>query len=107
MNLDFGAIKDPVIRDIVRQVVEQYRGNPLSRGQWRFYELVIQKAVAGYQYAHGLGFVPKDVLVSSQVGAGLATFAPASFDRTNIVLSTTGPVTVRFFLGRYDENSEA
>ena len=56
-------------------------------------------------FFHRLGYVPKDVLVTSSIGPGVATFEYALFSNTQIYVTITDAVTVRFFLGTYAEGN--
>jgi len=53
---------------------------------------------------HNLGAIPKDVILTSSVGTGAITFHYDLFTKDNIIYSTTGPVTIRAFIGRFDKN---
>jgi hypothetical protein len=60
-----------------------------------------------FVFAHNLGFLPQDIVISSQTGVGQVSFNQNLTDGTNLYLAVTGtsttagPLVVRFFVGTY------
>lgn len=50
---------------------------------------------------HGLGYVPKDIIMTRIVGAGTITFNYSLFDKTNLDVSFSDTVKFRAFVGTY------
>lgn len=101
----FKDIDDIYIRENFKRLNLFFQKFPLFRGEWKFFERTFDGAVTNEKIAHGLDFKPTDVIQTSITGAGAITFNYASFDGTNIDVTTTGACTVRFFVGAYKEES--
>lgn len=78
---------------------------PLFRGEWKFFELEFASAVTAKEIPHGLDFVPLDIIQTRLLGPGSLTWEYALFDRTKLVVTTTGACSVRAFIGAYKENN--
>ena len=103
-------VDDVYIRENFKRLTVFLQEFPLFRGEWAFFEKTFTAAVTDLDIAHGLGFTPKDVILTGVSGAGVTgfgiiTFNFDEFDETNINVTTTGACTVRFFLGAYKEES--
>lgn len=91
-------IQDQYIRTNFQNLVDYFK----SQNQFldfQFFELVFTAAATGYKQAHGLAYIPLDILVSHLSGAGAVTFQYGSFDSTFLVLDVSGPCRIRFFAG--------
>lgn len=108
-----GGIPDLIFKNIQDRWVQQnfFRIQkflldwPLFRGNWKFFEISVESAVTSKPIPHGLDFKPLDVIETSKTGPGVLTWEYESFDKTNLVVTTTGACTVRAFVGAYRENS--
>lgn len=68
---------------------------------FKHFELTFEEAQTNLKLPHGLGFAPKDVIQTSLTGSGTLTWNYSLFDKTDLNLTTTGPCTVRAFIGTY------
>lgn len=68
---------------------------------FRVFEVVFKAAETNRKLSHGLGFLPKDLIITSQIGAGTVTFNQALTTRDELVLSSTDACTVRFLAGTF------
>lgn len=99
-------IEDAKLQENFRRLQNFLNGEtPILQGEWKFFEQVFLGAVTNFKLRHGLGFVPKDIIQTSKIGAGNVTFDYANFTKDHIILTTTGPCSFRFFAGRYEERS--
>jgi hypothetical protein len=96
-------IEDITVRDSIQWILDYVRNQSLLNGSFQHFEVEIKKAVTNEAIPHRLNFTPKDVIFTSQIGLGVVTFNYGRFDERNLYLSTTGPCTVRFFAGRYQD----
>lgn len=62
-------------------------------------EFSAEKAETGLKVAHGLGYVPKDTVVTCLEGPGIPTFNVSKFDKEFIDVDTSDQVTVRLYVG--------
>lgn len=103
MNLQIEQIEDPIARENFQRLQDDSLKDALPKGQWKFFEIIITKAVTNLKYPHSLGFAPKDIIQTSLKGAGALTWNYNLFDSTNLNITTTGACTVRVFVGHYSE----
>lgn len=109
MNIDFKLqeIEDKEVRENFFRLKKAIIKEPFLKGNWGFFEIAIPMAVTNFKYKHSLGFQPKDIIQTSSIGAGVLQFNYSLFDATSLDITTTGPVTVRAFVGRFDPNLES
>lgn len=101
MKLPTNQVTDFGVRENLTQIEEEFNQLMMLPGQWKHFEITFLSAVTNFKYPHGLSFVPKDVIQTSTTGTGVVTWKYANFDRSNLVISTTGPCVVRAFIGTY------
>ncbi len=106
LDLKLQEIEDVYSRENFFRIKKFVEDKPFLRGEWVFFEIAINSALTNFKFPHGLGFIPKDVIQTSTVGTGVLTWNYAAFDRTFLDLTTTGPVTVRAFIGRFEKSSD-
>lgn len=66
-----------------------------------FFELSFSAAVTNEKVPHNLGFLPSDIFITSQIGAGTITFNQDKTSLTDFDITTTGAVDVRFVAGSF------
>ena len=93
-------IQDLYVRKNFQNLVSYFASQNQLTG-FKFFELSISAAVVGATLAHGLGYIPKDVVISQITGSGTVQFLYGSFTSANVVYTATGPCRVRFFVGTY------
>lgn len=108
MNLNFNIDEIKTfedVRDALQSVREAFQSTVLNKGEWKFFEIVLNGPVSEFTYSHKLSFIPKDVIQVSVTGGAQVTWHYDDFDRTNLVLSSTAACTVRAYIGRYKEGT--
>lgn len=103
LKLFFREITDNFIQENFRRLETFLLNQILLKANWRFIELTFTAAVTNYKYKHNLNFTPRDVIQTSKTGSGSITWNYASFDETNLDITTTGACVVRAYVGRHDE----
>ena len=101
MGYRIDDIQDPVVRENFQKLEEETVNALFPSDNWRFVELTFTRAVTGYLYHHGLGFLPKDVIQTSLTGAGSLTWNYTSFTRDTVSITTTGACVVRALIGKF------
>lgn len=101
----FDAIQDPTVRESMQWIYEYLLAIPLLKGNFEHFEVTFSTAVTNEKVNHNLGYAPKDIIVTSQIGAGVATFNYSRFDENFLDITTTGAVVVRFFGGTYEPSN--
>lgn len=100
----FEDIKDPRVRESIQWMYEYLIAEPLLLSKFEFFEVTTRGAVSALKVPHNLGFRPKDIIKTSEIG-GTATFLYNQFTPQYIVLTTTAALTVRFFGGTYESEN--
>lgn len=81
------------------QNLQTYFQNQNQLLDFKFFELEFKAAQTGFLQAHGLPYVPLDIIVTRLSGTGAVTFQYGKFDTKNIVMDVSGPCRIRFFVG--------
>ena len=97
----FAEIIDQGLRRIFQDLFRDVNAEPFVKSGFRFLEVNILKAETQLKIRHGCNFLPKDVIVSSKTGPGTYDLKYELFDAENLIISTTGAVQLRLFVGRY------
>jgi len=106
VNIRVDAIKTfSDVRDALQKIKESLDGSVLAKGEWSFFEITLTAAVSEFTYTHNLMFTPTDVIQVAVTEGVTVTWHYQSFNRVNIVLSTTGACVVRAYIGRHREGS--
>ncbi len=82
--------------------IRQYLSEDLfTKFDGSLFEHEFVSAVTNFKLPHFLGFLPRDLIVTSKIGAGIITFNYDKFSIADLDITTTGPVTVRFVAGSF------
>lgn len=100
LNLLREQITDPATRENYKRIQSEFDTNPVLLGQLSFRTYTFTQAETAKKLPHGLKFIPQDVIITSQIGAGVATVNYALIDATNLSITTTGACVVRLLLGK-------
>ena len=95
-------IKDQIVRDLFRLLRTEVKENPFLKGSFVLREYTFPQAVTNEKIPHGLGFLPKDIWVTSTTGAGTLTVNYDKTTTTQLDVSTTDACVVRLLIGRVD-----
>lgn len=110
LELKLDSITDPDVKEALQRIKEEFKSQALLQIEWRFIELTFMHDLSNFLYPHRLGFQPKDIIQTGKTGTGSITYNQGSFTTENLSLTTSGtstsdPLVVRFFVGRYEEGS--
>lgn len=105
-DLKYQEIEDQYSRENFFRLKKFFEQENFLKGEWQFFEIVIPAATTNYRFKHSLGFQPKDVLITSIIGATPVTLNYDLFTKDFLDLTTTGQVTVRAFVGRFEKRSD-
>lgn len=97
-------ISDIYVRENFKRLNLFFQKETILKGSFKFFELTFDSAVSGKLVQHGLGFKPLDVIQTSLIGSGSLTFNYADFTKDALSVTTSGPCTVRAFIGAYKED---
>lgn len=102
-------IVDTYVRRSFRQLLDYMLEQALLKCGWQFFTITVSANLTSEPFVHNLGFQPKDLIQTSQIGTGTLTWNYSLFDATSIYFTTTGtsttdPLIVRGFIGSYKED---
>jgi len=108
-ELELDRIEDPIVRENFRRLKDLLAEPALLRGKFTFFEFTLAALTypATHRIRHGLSFTPQDVIQTSTLGTGTITWNYAKFDSSYLYCEITGPMSVRAFIGSYQEGSRA
>ena len=106
-KLYISQIDDIYVQQNFKAIGEIFSTIPFIKGTWQFCVFTVKTTGSNIKIPHGLGFQPKDILVTSTIG-GTVTYNYSLFDRTYLDVDATvvtSPITVRAFVGTYSEET--
>jgi hypothetical protein len=95
-------MEDVNIRESFTWLYEFLTQIPILQGDFKFFEFEIKSTNTAEKIPHRLGFVPKDIILTSVSNGATVTFLYNKFDITNVVLQASTPCVVRFLAGRFN-----
>lgn len=96
-------IEDPYVRENFTRLLDYFRKDALRIAGFKFFEITFPEGGTGIQYAHRLGYLPKDILVTATSDLENVVFKFDDFTKEFFVMDVSGACTVRFFAGTYRE----
>ena len=100
-------IKDASVRDALDSIVSEFRDQALLNFLWKPFSVSFTTG-GTYDHRHGLGFKPKDYLITGiMASSGESAYIDLDdTDNTTVSITVSGACTVRFLLGNLDTNSQ-
>lgn len=97
-------IADRFIRDNFRKIQEALRAEPILKPDFRFFEFDFTNgAVTQTDKSHGLGYLPKDVILLSASNSADVIFHYDDFTKTSVNITTSAACKIRCLIGRFEE----
>lgn len=103
IKLFLNEVEDQYLLENFIRLEDFINAQTFFKGQFKHFDINIPAAVTNFKFKHNLGFQPRDVIQTLLTGAGLLTWNYDKFDAKFLDITTTGPVTVRAFIGTYRE----
>lgn len=104
------GVTDPLVQENFTKLDEYLQNEPFRKGQFKFMELDLTLATPAGGYPatldipHGLGFIPKDIVVTAVVpGTATVVWNWNDFTRTYLNATISAAVVIRAYVGRYGE----
>lgn len=104
-QIDLTGIVDAVIRRNFVSLKEYFNKNNQLL-DFRFVTYKASAAANNVKIAHGLGYRPKDVIMTKAVGSGTITFNYSLFDETYLDVSFSDAARFRAFVGTFWDDSD-
>lgn len=98
-SLIIKEISDQYIRKNFQNLNDYFK-NQNQLLDFKFFTQTFTQATDNFKIAHGLKYIPQDIIVTQLVGANM-TVNFDKFTGTNLDVSVDGPCVVRFFIGTY------
>lgn len=105
-KIQLTGITDPIILENFKNLMEYLRRESPLDG-FKHFELTFTAPVSSYKFRHNLGFLPKDIILTSQTGSGTVVFNYSEFTANDLALTASGtistaqPTIIRFFAGSH------
>jgi len=101
-------IEDKLVQENFQTLQDFINEEPFLSAEFRLLERSFSSDGVDVKVAHGLSFVPKDLIQTSKKGTGTITWNFDKFDRDSLYAtitgtSTTNVLTVRALVGSYSE----
>jgi hypothetical protein len=101
IRLLFENISDGLIRDLFKKIMDYLNSLDILKSDFRFFEYTFNSAVTNFELPHNLKKLPKDLIQTSVTGGITVTWNYDSFSNTHLSVTTSGPGTVRYYLGTF------
>lgn len=83
------------------QALTDYFQNENQLLGFKFFEVTFSAAEENRTVAHGLGYLPQDIVLSKITGTGKVSFNRSLFTKTNLNITSSGAATIRFYCGSH------
>lgn len=93
-------ISDAYIRKNFQNLADYFSTENQLLG-FKFLEVTFTEKQEGFAVAHGLGYIPQDIIVTKAVGDVNIAFNRGKFTDQTISMTVDAPCTVAFFVGTY------
>lgn len=103
LKLLITEIADKWTRENFRKIQDYLRDVAVLRGEFSFFTIAVTATTTSRDYTHNLGFRPKDVITLSVSGGYDVVWDYDNFTATTVRFSTSGPCTIRAYIGRHEE----
>ncbi len=101
--LFINEIEDEKLQENFKRITEFFLSQRLLGAEFKHFKITFPNAVTNAKFRHNLGFRPLDIIQTSSIGPGVLTWNYDKFDANFLDVTTTGAVTVRAFVGSYQE----
>lgn len=98
---DATGLKDEPTRNLLFKLLQYVERNPLLSYGFDFLEYTFSEAATDKPIAHGLGYAPKDIILTSKTGTASVTINYALATDKYVYVTSTGATTIRLMIGTY------
>lgn len=105
LDLILKDIDDPYVRENFFRLRKFLGDQIFFDGDFKLYDIVIPAQDANFKVAHGLTFIPTDIILLAAQGDYNYFFKYSDFDRDNIYINADGAVRIRFLAGKLSDNN--
>lgn len=83
------------------KALDDFLKNELNLTGFKFFTVDFAGAEPHHKFQHNMGFVPKDVLLTSKTGVGVVSFNQDLTDAQTLDMTVTGACSIRFIAGTF------
>lgn len=94
-------IEDPLVQENFLRIMDYHGSDPYTRCGFQFLSIPIPSAVTNFKFAHGLNFVPMDVIITHNLSNATIVLNYDKFDAISLDITSSAATTLRLFVGRY------
>ena len=95
-------IEDKTVDENFSLIANYFVNEPVANMDLHFLEITAAGAVTNYKFQHGLGFTPKDIIITQNYNNVTFTVNWPQTNSTDLVFTTSGATTIRALVGRYE-----
>jgi hypothetical protein len=103
VDLILKDIQDPYVRENFFRLRKFLDQQIFFDGDFKLYDINVEKKETEFKIAHGLTFIPADIILLSVSGDYNFYFNYQDFDKDNMYVTTDGPVRIRFLAGKLSD----
>ena len=96
---EIDAIEDEETRKNFQRLSSLVQSNPFLNSEFRHFEVTLNQADSAYRLYHGLGFVPKDIVLTNVSDGATVTVTYASVTRDYVQFNVSAACTFRCLIG--------
>lgn len=106
LDLYRAEIEDIYVRENFLRTQAFLRDQPLLKGHFTFKQYVVTAATTNLRLLHKLSFTPLDAIITYKSDPTVTvTLNQNLWDADEIDFTTSGAVTIRMFLGRFEDTN--
>lgn len=107
LDLILKDIQDEWTRENFFRLSKFIEAQPIFEGDFKLFDIVIPAKSQNFKVAHGLTFIPADIIPLSVTGDFNFYFKYQNFDREFMYLVANGPVRIRFLAGKLKDRQRS
>ena len=92
-------IFDPYILENFVRLQSFIFGEVILMAGFKFFEVSFDTSVTNFKFKHNLGFLPKDIIVTSVTNGATIVFNYELITKDFLDITTSGATTIRFLVG--------
>lgn len=104
IDLVLKDISDTHVRENFFRLQRFVNDQIIFDGDFKLFDITIPSKLTSFKVAHGLTFIPSDIIVVSSFGNFNFYFRYQDFDKDFMYITTNGPVRIRFLAGKLKQN---
>lgn len=105
IELQKDELNDDTLRSNFDVIEESFNDGVFAGFNGKSFQFTIGRAVTEVKVPHPFTFQPTDVIITLSDSGNFITFHVDLFDEKNLVVSASGPLTIRCAIGTFGNNA--